>query len=92
MENPGSTQQALANLRIYELPCIKWHMAKLIESGLVIAARDGKVIKYFIQDPRNLVSSIMNYMPVLWNTLVNRFARKFLETSLVKTKEINNKK
>ena len=91
MENPGSTQQALANFKNVSAPTIKWHMARLMESGLVIATRDGKVIKYFIQDPRSLTSSLMNYMPVLWNSLVNRFAEKFLEISLVKTKDINNK-
>lgn len=53
-------------------------------SGIVMARRDGKVVKYFIRDPRNLTSSIMNYMPVLWNSLVNRFAEKFLEISLEK--------
>ena len=66
-------------------------MARLTESGLVITAREGKVVKYFIQDPRNLASSIMNYMPVLWNTLVKIFAEKFLGISLVKTKDINNR-
>ena len=91
IENPGSTQQALANFKNVSAPTIKWHMAKLMESGLVIATREGKVVNYFIQDPRSLTSSLMNYMPVLWNSLVNRFAEKFLEISLVKAKANNRK-
>ena len=92
IENPGSTQQTLANFKNVSAPTIKWHMARLIESGLVIATKDGKVIKYFIQDYRSLTSSLMNYMPILWNSLVDRFAEKFLEISLVKTTDISNKK
>ena len=92
IENPGSTQQTLANFKNVSAPTIKWHMARLIESGLVIATKDEKVIKYFIQDYRSLTSSLMNYMPILWNSLVDRFAEKFLEISLVKTTDISNKK
>jgi hypothetical protein len=55
-----------------------------------MTTREGKVVKYFIKDPRSLTSSLKNYMPVLWNSLVNRFAEKFFEISLVKTKDNNN--
>jgi predicted transcriptional regulator len=91
MENPGSTQQALANFKNVSAPTIKWHMSRLIESELVVVTREGKVIKYFIKDPRGLTSSLKNYMPALWNNLVNRLAEKF-EISLVKTKDSNNRK
>lgn len=86
MENPGSTQKALASFKNVSAPTIKWHMTRLIGSGLVITARDGKAVRYFIQDSRNLIPSLMIYMPVLWNSLANRFAEKFLEISLDKTK------
>ena len=92
MENPGSSQQALANFKNVSAPTIKWHMSRLIELELVMVAREGKVVKYFIKDPRSLTSCVKNYMPSLWNSLVNRFAEKFFEISLVKTKDSNNRK
>jgi predicted transcriptional regulator len=90
MENPGSTQQALANFENVSAPTINWHMSRLIQSELVVVTREGKAVKYFIKDPRSLTSCVKNYMPSLWNSLVNRFAEKFFEISLVKTKDSNN--
>ena len=58
MENPGSTQQALANFKNVSAPTIKWYMVRLTESGLVIAAREGKVVKYFIQDPSVIIEAL----------------------------------
>jgi hypothetical protein len=54
-------------------------MSRLIESELVVITREGSVVKYFIKDPTNLISSLKNYMPTLWKSLVNRFADKFLQ-------------
>ena len=91
MENSGSTQQELANFKKVSAPTIKWHMSRLIESELVIVTREGKTVKYFIKDPESLTSSLKDYMPILWNSLVNRFAEKFLEISLVRAKANNRK-
>src|SRR5919199_1967823 len=91
LENPGSSQQVLANFMNVSSPTIKWHMSRLIESDLVMTTREGKIVKYFIKDPKSLTSSIKNYMPALWNSLVNRFAEKFVEISLVKAKDSNNR-
>ena len=85
MENPGSSQQVLANFMNVSAPSIKWHMSRLIESDLVIATKEGKIVKYFIKDPKSLTSSVKNYMPALWNSLVNRFAEKFFEITLPTT-------
>lgn len=92
MENPGSSQQVLANFMNVSVPTIKWHMSRLIQSDLVMATKEGKIVKYFIKDPKSLTSSIKNYMPSLWNSVVNRFAEKFFEISLVKAKDSNNRK
>jgi len=92
MENPGSSQQALANFMNVSAPTIKWYMSRLIESEIVMTSKEGKIVRYFIKDPKSLVSSLKNYMPHLWNSLVNRFAEKFVEISLVKAKDSNNKK
>ena len=92
MENPGSSQQVLANFMNVSAPTIKWHMSRLIQSDLVMATKEGKIVKYFIKDPKSLTSSIKNYVPSLWNSLVNRFAEKFFEISLVKAKDSNNRK
>jgi DNA-binding transcriptional ArsR family regulator len=92
MENPGSSQQVLANFMNVSAPTIKWHMSRLIQSDLVMATKEGKIVRYFIKDPKSLTYSIKNYMPSLWNNLVNRFAEKFLEISLVKAKDSNNRK
>lgn len=88
MENPGSSQQVLANFMNVSAPSIKWHMSRLIESDLVMATKKGKIVRYFIKDPKILTSSIKNYMPALWNNLVNKFAEKFFEISLVKAKDM----
>ena len=90
MENPGSSQQVLANFMNVSAPTIKWHMSRLIQSELVVVTREGKAVKYFIKDPRSLTSCVKNYMPSLWNSLVNRFAEKFFEISLVKTTQENS--
>jgi len=92
MENPGSSQQVLANFMNVSAPTIKWHMSRLIESELVMATKEGKIVKYFIKDPRSLTFSLRNYIPSLWNGLVNRFAEKFFEISLAKAKDSNNRK
>ena len=92
MENPGSSQQALANFMNVSAPTIKWYMCRLMESEIVMASKEGKIVRYFIKDPKSLVFSLKNYMPHLWNSLVNRFAEKFVEISLVKAKDSNNKK
>ena len=92
MENPGSSQKALANFVNVSAPTIKWHMSRLIESDMVMATKEGKIVKYFIKDPRSLTYSLKNYMPALWNSLVNKFAEKFFEVSLVKAKDNNNRK
>ena len=92
MENPGSSQQVLANFMNVSAPSIKWHMSRLIQSDLVMATKEGKIVKYFIKDPKSLTSSIKNYMPALWDSLVNRFAEKFFEISLLKAKDSNNRK
>lgn len=90
MENPGSNQQVLANFVNVSAPTIKWYMSRLIESDIVMATKEGKIVKYFIKDPRSLTYSLKNYMPSLWNNIVNRFAEKFFEISLVKAKDNNN--
>jgi predicted transcriptional regulator len=92
MENPGSSQQALVNFMNVSAPTIKWYMSRLMESEIVMASKEGKIVRYFIKDPKSLVFSLKNYMPHLWNSLVNRFAEKFVEISLVKAKDSNNKK
>ena len=92
MENPGSNQQVLANFVNVSAPTIKWYMSRLIESDIVMATKEGKIVKYFIKDPRSLTYSLKNYMPSLWNNIVNRFAEKFFEISLVKAKDSNNRK
>ncbi len=89
--NPGSTQQDLANFKNVSAPTIKWHMSRLTEFELIIITREGKKVKYFIKDPGSLTSSLKDYMPALWNSLVNRFAEKFHEISLVKSK-VNKRK
>src|SRR5919202_983513 len=91
LENPGSSQQVLANFMNVSSPTIKWHMSRLIESDLVMTTREGKVVKYFIKDPKSLTYSLKNYMPALWNSLVNKFAEKFFEISFVKAKDNNNR-
>ena len=90
MENPGSSQQALANFMNVSAPTIKWYMSRLIESEIVMTSKEGKIVRHFIKDPKSLVSSLKNYMPHLWNSLVNRFAEKFVEISLVKAKDSNS--
>ena len=64
------------------------YMSRLIESDLVMATKKGKIVRYFIKDPKILTSSIKNYMPALWNNLVNKFAEKFFEISLLKAKDM----
>jgi predicted transcriptional regulator len=85
MENPGPSQKALANFMNVSAPTIKWHMSRLIESELVMATKEGKIVKYFIKDPRSLTYSLKNYMPALWTSLVNKFAEKFFEITLPTT-------
>ncbi len=91
IEYPGSTQQDLAKFKDLSAPSIKWHMSKLIESGLVIVRKEGKLVRYFINDSGSLTSCLKNYMPAIWNRLANRFAERFIEISLVRAR-VNNAK
>jgi DNA-binding MarR family transcriptional regulator len=88
IEHPGSSQQDIANFKNVSAPTIKWHMSKLIESGIIIVTKQGKEVRYFIKDSKSLTYCLKNFMPNMWGDLADRFAELFVEISLDRRKEI----
>jgi hypothetical protein len=61
---------------------INWHMSRLIEAGLVITTKNGRMISYYIEDPIHLINSLRTYSPQIWNRLADKFAELFVQTYL----------
>jgi predicted transcriptional regulator len=80
IENPGATQQEIAVHKGFTAPTISWHMAYLINIGLVTSSREGRFVKYFIEgDIHDITSSLRSYYPTIWNNLSIRLVELFLE-------------
>lgn len=63
LEHSGYTQTDIINSLNLSAPTINWHMSRLIESGLINKSKQGKIIKYFVADPKLLADSLRNYFP-----------------------------
>lgn len=91
IENPGSTQSDIVNFKHFSAPTISWHMSRLIDSGIIIGKREGKVTRYFIQrDSKVIIDSLKVYYPNIWNKLSDRFAELFLELASREKEEEDN--
>ncbi|MDQ6863850.1 MAG: winged helix-turn-helix transcriptional regulator [Thermoproteota archaeon] len=84
IEHPNSTQGDIANFKHFSSPTISWHMSKLIEAGIVMSARQWKVVRYSIKEDilRNIASNLKTYHPSVWNNLASRLTELFLELSI----------
>jgi predicted transcriptional regulator len=85
MEHPRSTQIDIAKFKNFTGPTINWHMARLVESGLVLRERDGKNVRYTLQDNlKGLAYFLKSYHPDIWNRLEGRLAELFEEVSAIR--------
>ena len=82
IEHPGSTHTDIVNFMHLSASTINWHMSRLIEAGLVITAKNGRMISYYIEDPIYLINSLRTYSPQIWNRLADKFAVLFVRTYL----------
>jgi len=79
IEHPGSTQGDIANFKNFSIPTISWHMSRLVESGIVLLRKEGKIIKYDVTDVKSVVALVRVYHPNIWDKLSDRLAEMFLE-------------
>jgi DNA-binding MarR family transcriptional regulator len=82
MEYPHSTQSDLADFKHYSSPTISWHMSRLIQAGIVSKTKEGKKLRYSINEDRDrLIYILKTYHPSIWNVLASRLADIFHELS-----------
>ncbi len=81
-ETPGATQGELAKHLGLTSPTINWHMARLIEIGLVYNRKDGRFVKYNIKgDLKEITALLRSFYPTIWDKLSIRLVDLFLDIS-----------
>ncbi len=82
LENPGATQNDIANFKNFSVPTISWHMSRLVEARIVTSRKEGKFMSYYIrQDLGNIIDLLKIHHPSIWNKLADRLAELVLELS-----------
>ena len=82
MENPGASQGEIAKHLSFAPPTINWHMARLIEIGLVYSRKDGRFVKYNIKgDIKEITALLRSFYPTIWDKLSIRLVDLFLDIS-----------
>jgi predicted transcriptional regulator len=90
IEHPGSTQGDIARFKQLSAPTINWYMSRLISAGIVVGVREGRIIRYFIQDIGGLIDTLIDYYPDIWNSIASRLVGMFVRISSERLKK-NNK-
>jgi hypothetical protein len=65
-------------------------MSRLISAGIVVGVREGRIIRYFIQDIGGLIDTLIDYYPDIWNSMASRLVGMFVRISSERLKK-NNK-
>jgi len=82
------TQTDIVNIMQISAASVNWHIKRLIELGLILEQKDGKLKRYTLGvDTKNIISLMKNYHPNIWSIWSNRLAEMFLSLS----KEENEK-
>lgn len=84
IEHPGSTQGDIAKFKHVSAPTINWYMTRLISAGMVFSIREGKIIRYYIQDIRYLIHILQNYYSDIWNIMASKLVEIFVRVSSAK--------
>lgn len=87
IEHPGSTQGDIAKFKQVSAPTINWYMSKLISAGVVISIREGRIIRYFLQDVGYLIHIVRNYYPNVWNGMASKLVEMLVRVSSVRRTE-----
>jgi predicted transcriptional regulator len=92
IENIGATQSDLSDFKHFSTPTIYWYMKRLINSGLVVAVKEGNVIRYYVKDICSLTECIRRYMPDTWVNLASKFANMYSNVTkiLIEKQYVNN--
>ena len=65
---------------------VNWHLEQLMSYDMIVENRDGKVIRYFMNDNVNYVPEIIkllkSHYKSIWNSWANRLAEIFLLLSV----------
>jgi len=82
IENPGASQGEIAKHLGFAQPTINWHMARLMEIGLVYNRKDGRFVKYNIKgDLKEITALLRSFYPTIWDKLSIRLVDLFLDIS-----------
>ena len=82
IENPGASQGEIAKHLGFAPPTINWHMARLMEIGLVYNRKDGRFVKYNIKgDLKEITALLRSFYPTIWDKLSIRLVDLFLDIS-----------
>jgi predicted transcriptional regulator len=81
IEYPGSTQGDVARFKQLSAPTINWYMSRLIPAGIVVGVREGRIVRYFIQDVESLINTLIDYYPDIWNSMASKLVEMFVRIS-----------
>lgn len=90
VEYPGSGQSDIAKFKQMSSPTINWHMSRMISLSVIIGIRDGKFVRYFIQDIRGLIYVLENYYPDIWRNLAPKLVEVFVKAATAKRMPIES--
>ncbi|MDG7008299.1 MAG: winged helix-turn-helix transcriptional regulator [Nitrososphaerota archaeon] len=75
VQNPNSTQKALADYAGMSPGTINWHMKRLHLAGLVEATHEGQFVRYVVvADRAEILRLLKVYHPGIWERLADRLA------------------
>lgn len=75
VQNPNSTQKALADYAGMSPSTINWHMKRLSDAGLVEIRREGQFVKYVVTADRvEILRILKDYHPTIWERWADRLA------------------
>lgn len=76
IQHSGASQVEIARYKQVSSPTISWCMTNLMSAGIVIGVRDGRLVKYYIQDAGFLIKIFQNYYPTVWNSIASNLAEE----------------
>jgi len=82
IQNPESTQEALAVATKVSQPTVSWHLKRLTDLGIVGRRQEGRVVTYsVVGGGTEIATFIKTYHPTVWERWSSRLADIFIAYS-----------
>ncbi len=81
IEQPESTQEALAGATRVSQPTVSWHLKRLVELGIVGRRQEGRLVTYSVVGGGEIAAFIKTYHPTVWERWSSRLADIFIAYS-----------